>query len=79
MLSNLAVPYDLCVGDPISCLLTVSSAFSVIVKTDGSFAALNKTRLAAAHTSTGARQEPLSLAEDTWPFDNFVPVTSMDI
>ena len=51
----------------------------MIVKTDGSFAALNKTRLAAAYTSTGARQEPLSLAEDTWPFDNFVPVTSMDI
>ena len=59
--------------------IVVEGAFSLIVKTDGSFAALNKTRLAAAYTSTGARQEPLSLAEDTWPFDNFVPVTSMDI
>ena len=65
MLTNPPVPYDFCVGIPISCLLTVGStpvqhsvlnmeavvaafnqekalvgAFSMIVKTDGSFAAL---------------------------------------
>ena len=51
---------------------SVLNVETVIVKTDGSFAALSS-------TSTGARQEPLSLTEDTWPFDNFVPVTSMDI
>ena len=39
MLSILPVPYDLCVGVSILCPITVG-AFSVIFKTDGSFAAL---------------------------------------
>ena len=29
MLTNLPVPYDFCVGVPISCLLTVGSTFSI--------------------------------------------------
>ena len=48
---KLPVPYGNCVGVPISCLLTVFrlgaqvGAFSVIVKTNGLFAALIKTHV----------------------------------
>ena len=48
---KLPVPYGNCIGFPISCLLTVLmlgalvGAFSVIVKTNGLFAALIKTHV----------------------------------